>query len=260
MKIVVLVKEVPDTWGDRKLDVDSGLLDRDGSDAVIDEICERAIEVSLRSKDADDSEVVLLSMGRASAKDILRKALAMGADSAVHVLDDSLAGSDMIRTSEVLAAAITRLSPDLVIAGNESTDGRGGMMAAMLAERLDLPQATNLQSVQITGSSVRGERFTDEATMTVRAPLPAIISITERNPEARFPSFKGIMKAKKKPLDVWSLAELGVAADSAQTSGGASSTVLSVVQRPARTGGKVVFDDGNAGAELAQFLAAGHLI
>src|SRR5262245_10670094 len=129
MKIIVLVKQVPDTWGERKLDLATGLVDRDGSEAVVDEISERAVEVALRAKDADKSvEVVVLTMGPEPAKDALRKCLGMGADSAVHVLDPSLAGADAAWTASVLAAAVRRAGFDLVIAGNESTDGRGGVV------------------------------------------------------------------------------------------------------------------------------------
>ncbi|WP_244903632.1 electron transfer flavoprotein subunit beta/FixA family protein [Cnuibacter physcomitrellae] len=151
MKIVVLIKQVPDTYGERRLDTTSGRIDR-SIDPVIDEITERAIEVALTEKDRSDAEVVLLTMGPASAVEMLRRGLAIGADRAVHVLDDALAGSDMLRTSAVLAAALRREGFDLVITGNESTDGRGGSMAAMLSEQLSVPHATYLNAVEITRS------------------------------------------------------------------------------------------------------------
>lgn len=252
MKIIVLVKQVPDTYGDRRLDPATGLIDRSG-DLVVDEITERAMEVALTVKDANDAEVVLLTMGPASATDILRKGLAIGADRAVHVLDDGLRGSDMLRTSSVLAAALQREGFDLVITGNESTDGRGGALAAMIAEQLQLPHATALNTVSVDADSVSGERAGEAGTRAIRASLPAVISITERNPEARFPTFKGSMRAKKKPLDTVTLADLGTAAPS-------HSTVLSATARPARTAGRRVVDDGNAAAELAEFLTSSHLI
>ncbi|AMM21831.1 electron transfer flavoprotein subunit beta [Frondihabitans sp. PAMC 28766] len=254
MKIIVLVKQVPDTWGERKLDLATGQLDRGATDAVVDEIDERALEVALTYQDAHDAEVVVLSMGPAAAKDTLRKSLAMGADSALHVLDDGLSGADTTTTAAVLAAAITKAGFDLVIAGNEATDGRGGVVPAMVAERLGVPALTFMNSVEITESSVSGERGNEYGTMTVHAALPAVISITEGLPEARFPNFKGIMKAKKKPLEVWTLADL------ADAQSAPLSVVLATAERPGRTAGTKIVDEGNAGVELAEFLAAGRLI
>ena len=257
MRIVVLVKQVPDTWGERKLDLDTGRVDRGASDAVIDEVGERALEAALVHKDAEGAEVVVLTMGPASATDLLRKGLAMGADSAVHVLDDALAGADMAWTAEVLAAALRRTGFDLVIAGNESTDGRGGVVPAMIAEHLGVPHATSLDSVEIAADRVRGVRGAEGGTVDVHAALPAVVSVTERSPEARFPNFRGIMKAKKKPLEVLTLADLGAEVSATRA---ARSVVVSTLERPARTGGKKIVDDGNAGVELAEFLVAAHLI
>src|ERR1700712_580081 len=158
MKIVVLVKQVPDTWSDRKLSLTTGWVDRSASDSVIDEIDERALEVALSYKDDHDAEVVAMAMGPATATDILRKALATGADSAVHIVDNDLAGSDALRTSAVLAEAIARSSADLVIAGAESTDGRGGVIPAMIAERLGRPHLTALDTITIDEVSVAGTR------------------------------------------------------------------------------------------------------
>jgi electron transfer flavoprotein beta subunit len=258
VKIVVLVKQVPDTWGERRLDLDTGWLDRASGDAVIDEIDERALEVALSYQDANDAEVVALTMGPDSAKDMLRKALAMGADSAIHIVDDQLAGADAMRTSRVIAAALTKFGFDLVIAGNESTDGRGGVIPTLVAEHLGMPQATFLNSVAITAGSVSGERGTENGTMSVRAPLPAVISVTERSAEPRFPSFKGIMRAKRKPIEVWTLGDLGL--DAASTAGSGHSVIVSTSERPARSAGTKIVDDGTAGVALADFLAAGHLI
>ena len=257
MKIIVLVKQVPDTWGERKLNQSTGWVERDPRDAVVDEINERALEVALAYKDGvKDTEVVVLSMGPASATEALRKGLAMGADSAVHVLDDSLAGADLGLTAAVLAAAITATGFDLVIAGNESTDGRGGVIPAMIAEHLQLPILTALDNPQLSATGVSGDRGVEGATMTAHTALPAVISISEAAPEARFPGFKGIMTAKKKPLTVVTLASLGVDA----AASGARSTIVSVAERPARTGGRKVVDDGTAATELVEFLAAGRLI
>src|SRR5690606_20868896 len=214
MKIFVLVKEVPDTYGDRVLNLETGLADRGAGDVVLDEITERALEVALSYADKNDgTEVVALSMAPEGATASVRRALAIGAGSAVHVADEQLVGADLGLTAEVLAAAIRRGDPDLVITGNLSTDGSGGVIPAMLAEHLGFAQATALTTVEIGDDSVSGTRAADAGSQTVTASLPAVISITEALPDARFPNFKGIMAAKKKPLEVLSLEDLGVSAD-----------------------------------------------
>ena len=257
MKILVLIKQVPDTWSERKMDPATGRVDRSANEPVIDEICERALEAALRYKDDhDDAEVVVMAMGPVEAKEMLRKALATGADSAVHVLDDGLVGSDMGRTCAVLAAAARHIGFDLIVAGNESTDGRGGVLPAMLAERLGIAQATYLDSLQVGPASVVGQRTIPNATMTVRAPIPAIVSVTEQMPEARFANFKGIMRAKKKPFTVLTLRDLHGAAAPA----GASSVVRSVTVTAARGAGSKIVDRGDAGTLLADFLVAGSRI
>lgn len=255
MKIVVLVKQVPDTEDPRTLDLQTGLLNRAEAEPVVDEINERALEVALQVKDgAKDTEIVVLTMGPDGATSALRKALSMGADSAVHVLDDALAGSDAARTAAVLAAAVKSTGFDLLIAGNESTDGRGGVVPAMIAEHLGLPHLTSLNSTEISDGSVSGVRAGDSGTLNVHASLPAVITVTERSAEARFPNFKGILGAKKKPLTVITLGELGI------TEPAARSTVLSTAERPAREAGKKIVDEGNAGVELAEFLIAERLV
>jgi electron transfer flavoprotein beta subunit len=260
MKIAVLVKQVPDTYEERRMDPTTGLLDRAANEPIIDEISERAIEVALRFKDANKgAQVVLLAMGPESVTAALRKALALGADSAVHVLDDSLVGSDVGLTARVLAAALAAEKPDLIVAGNESTDGRGGVVPAMVAEHLGVPQLTGLESVDIGATSVSGVRAAEAGSLDVHASLPAVISITERMPEVRFPNFKGILSAKKKPLLVTSLSELGLD-PAALVAGTGRSVVVDTMARPARSAGKKVVDDGNAGVELAAFLAENHLI
>jgi electron transfer flavoprotein beta subunit len=257
MKIVVLVKEVPDTWGDRKLDLETGLADRGASDAVLDEIGERSLEVALSYADANPgTDVVVLSMAPESAQATVRKALAMGAASAVQVVDDALHGADLGLTAEVLAAALTRAGFDLVITGNLSTDGSGGVMPAMLAELLNLPAALNLTSVTISGDAVSGVRATDAGTAEVTAPLPAIISITEALPDARFPNFKGIMAAKKKPFETVSLADLGVDPDAPDAS---RSIMVAIAEKPPREAGVKIVDEGDAGEKLAEFLIQNRL-
>jgi electron transfer flavoprotein beta subunit len=259
MKIVVLVKQVPDTWNERRLDTATGLLDRVGSDSVMDEIDERALEAALSYRDAHEADVVVLTMGPSSAKDMLRKALALGADSAVHVLDDRLAGADVTWTAAVIAAALTRTGFDLVIAGDESTDGRGGVVPAMIAEHLGVAHATHLDSMVIDVHEVSGERSTENGSMTLHASLPAVVSVTEQSAEARFPTFKNIIRAKKKPVTVLSLADLGLDPVTSFAGTGRSS-VLTAAARPARAGGTKIVDSGTAGTELAEFLAAARLI
>ncbi len=258
MKIVVLVKEVPDTYGDRKLDLETGLADRSASERVLDEIGERALEVALSYADAhDDVEVAVVSMAAEASAATIRKGLAMGAATALQVTDDALAGADLGVTAKVLAAAVRRVGFDLVITGNLSTDGTAGVLPAMLAEHLGVPQATALSSVEITDTAVSGTRATDAGTARVTAPLPAVISITEALPDARFPNFKGIMAAKKKPFETVSLADLGVDIDVSA----APQTILTTVsERPPRGAGVKVVDEGDAGEKLAAYLIENRLV
>lgn len=254
MKIVVLMKQVPDTWGERKLDSVTGWVDRSG-DNVIDEINERALEVALSYKDTDKSaEVVVMTMAPDNVSESIKKALAMGCDSAVHITDSALAGADAAYTAAVLSAALKELSPDLVIAGNESTDGRGGIVPSMIAEHLDVAHLGMLGNISITNASVAGVRLLEDGTQEVHAALPAVISVNESNPDARFPSFKGIMGAKKKPVSTKSVAELSLSKPNGSTS------ILSTTARPARTAGTKITDDGTAGEQLAEFLVSNRLI
>ena len=258
MKIVVLVKEVPDTYGDRKLSLETGLADRSASETVLDEIGERALEVALSYADKNaDAEIVVLSMSPEGSAATVRKGLAMGAGSAVHVADEGLVGADLGLTAEVLAAALRRTGFDLVIAGNLSTDGSGGVMPAMVAELLGVPSATSLNSVEIGDGAVSGERASDGATMQVTAELPAVISITERLPDARFPNFKGIMAAKKKPFETVTLQDLGIEPEDPQAS---RSIVLALSEKPPREAGTKIVDEGDAGEKLAEFLVQNRLV
>lgn len=252
MKIAVLVKEVPDTYGDRYLNLETGLVDRGRSEAVIDEICGRALEVAVaHAENSADTEVVAVTVGPESAAETLRQAMAIGADDAVHVLDPNLGGADMLLTAEALAAAISRLEADLVLAGNQSTDGLGGMVPAMLGELLGWPHATNLATIEIGQDSVSGRRTTDHGSAEIEAQLPAVVSVTDRHPEARFPTFKSVSAAKKKPITIWSLAELGVTADEDSVP---RSIMLSVAESPPRQAGERFVDDGTGGEKIAEFL------
>lgn len=258
MRIAVLVKEVPDTWGDRKLHPETGLADREGSDRVLDEINERSLEVALKHREhAPDTEVVLIAMAPEKSVAALRKGLAMGADRAVHVTDTALLGADLGVTADVLAATIRRVKPDLVIAGNQSTDGSGGVIAAMLAELLDWPQATALKSVDIGESEVGGLRASDTSTMRLSASLPAVVSVTEALPEGRFPNFKGIMAAKKKPIETLTVSDLDVDPDE---HGVPRSIMLKVSERPRRAAGTKIVDEGDAGVQIATYLKENRLV
>lgn len=257
MRIVVLIKEVPDTYGERKLSLETGLADRGAGDSVMDEIGERAIEVALSYADAHpDTEVVLLSMSPGSAQATIRKGLAMGAGSAVQVVDEALVGADLGLTSEVLAAAVKRVGADLVITGNQSTDGSGGVLPSMLAERLGLPQLTFLSSVEISEGTVTGTRVTDTGVAQVAAELPAVISVTEAMPDGRFPNFKGIVAAKKKPYEVLSLVDLDVDGERLDVP---RSILTRVAERPPRGAGVKIVDAGDAGRQLADFLIENRL-
>jgi len=258
MKIFVLVKEVPDTYGDRKLNLETGLADRGAGDVVLDEITERALEVALSHADKNEgTEVVALVMAPEGSTASVRRALAIGAGSAVHIADEQLAGADLGLTAETLAEAIRRAEPDLVIAGNLSTDGSGGVIPAMIAEHLGWAHATALTSVEITPEGITGTRGADAGAQSISAPLPAVISITEAMPDARFPNFKGIMAAKKKPLEVLTLDDLGVSADPAA----APRTIMTAVaEKPPRAAGVKIIDEGDAAEKLVEYLVQNRLV
>jgi electron transfer flavoprotein beta subunit len=258
LKIVVCVKYVPDAAGDRRFAGDA-TTDR-SVDGLLSELDEYGVEQGLRIAEAHgDAEVTVLTMGPSDATDALRKALSMGADQAVHVDDAALHGTDVIGTSAVLAAALQNTGYDLVICGMASTDGAMGVLPALLAERLGVPQATLLSEVKVDGGVVTGRRDGDTASEVLEASLPAVISVTDQSGEARYPSFKGIMAAKKKPLTTLTLADLGIAAGDTGLAG-AWTAVDTVTARPPRAAGTIVKDEGDGGKQLAEFLAAGKFI
>jgi electron transfer flavoprotein beta subunit len=260
MNIVVLVKQVPDTWSERKLTDADHTLDRESADAVLDEINERAVEEALLLQEAHGGEVTVIAMGPDRATDAIRKALSMGADKAIHVSDEALHGSDVLATAKVLAKAIgTVENVDLVIAGNEATDGRAGAVPAIVAELLGLPQVTELRKVTVEGSTIKGERETDEGVAFLEASLPAVVSVTEKINEPRYPSFKGIMAAKKKPVSTLTVADLGIDASEVGLSG-AWTQVLEAAPKPPRSAGQRVEDGGDGGAKIAEFLVGQKLI
>jgi electron transfer flavoprotein beta subunit len=255
MNIVVCVKQVPDTWAERKLRPEDSTLDRESVDGVINELDEYAIEEGLRLAEAHGGEVTVLTMGPQKAADSIRKALSMGCDKAVHLLDDGLAGSDSSQTSYALAQVLGRIGFDLVILGSESTDARTGLLAAMLAERLGVPQVSLARKVEIDGQTIRIERQTDYGYDKVEAGLPAVLSVVEKINEPRYPSFKGIMAAKKKPVQTLGLADAGI--DPAMVGlASAATEVVSFAQRPPRQAGTIVKDEGDGGVKAAEYLAA----
>jgi electron transfer flavoprotein beta subunit len=255
MNIVVCVKQVPDTWAERTLRAEDGRLDRASVDGVINELDEYAIEEGLRQAEAHQGEVTVLSMGPEKASESIRKALSMGADKAVHLADPGLQGSDALATSLALATVLRRIGFDLVILGSESTDARMGVMASMLAERLGVAQVSMATKLEIDGGTARAHRATDYGYDKVEASLPAVVSVMEKINEPRYPSFKGIMAAKKKPVETLSLADAGI--DPAEVGLAAAATeVVSFESRPPRQAGTIVKDEGDGGAKAAEFLAA----
>ncbi|MEU7786865.1 MULTISPECIES: electron transfer flavoprotein subunit beta/FixA family protein [unclassified Amycolatopsis] len=258
--IVVLVKQVPDTYSERKLNGTDHTLDRESADAVLDEINEKAVEEALKIKEAGEGEVTVISVGPDRATDAIRKALSMGADKAIHVSDEALHGSDAIATAKVLAAAIGKVEGfDLVIAGNESSDGRGGAVPAILAELLGLPQVTYVRELSVDGSTIKATRETEDGLTHLEASLPAIVSVGEKINEPRYPSFKGIMAAKKKPVETFTIADLGVDAGEVGL-GNAWSAVTESAPKPPRTAGEKAEDEGDGGTKVAEYLVGQKLI
>jgi electron transfer flavoprotein beta subunit len=253
MNIVVCVKQVPDTASERTLRPD-GTLDRQAVDGLINELDEYGIEEGLRIAEAHGGEVTILTMGPEKASESIRKALSMGADKAVHLVDDALVGSDALATSYALSQVLKQIGFDLVICGSESTDARTGVLPAMLAERLGVPQLTLAGKVDIEGTGITIRRVSDEGYAVVTASLPAVVSVMEKINEPRYPSFKGIMAAKKKPVRTLSLADAGI--DPAEVGlGNAATAVADFAARPPRAAGVVVKDEGDGGAKVAAFLA-----
>ncbi len=263
MNIVVCVKYVPDATADRKFE-DDYTVDRVGVDGLLSELDEYAVEQALQFREKREGEeitVTALTVGPEKAVDAVRKALQMGADQAVHVVDEAIAGSDYLGTSLVLAKAIEKIketagSVDLVVCGMASTDASGSVVPAMLAERLGLPQVTLASVVESQGDQVRIKRDNEGSTEVIGATLPIVLSVTDQSGEARYPSFKGIMAAKKKPLETYALSDLGLAADQVGLSV-AYTQVEDTTARPPRTAGEVVTDeDGSGATALVDFLAS----
>lgn len=248
MKIAVCVKAVPDAAAGRRIDGGSKRLDRSGELALSD-FDSHAVEEALRVKEAaGEGEVVVLSMGPARATDAVRKTLAMGADRAVLVSDEALEGADLLVTARALAGALEREAADLVLFGQQSADGDGACLWAAVAERLRRPVISQVSELQIGPAAVTGKRQTEFGYESVRAPLPAVVAVSDAINEPRYPSLKGIMGAKTKPQETLSADDVGGAAES-------RTTVLALAPPPARGESRRVEDDGNAAEAIVEFLA-----
>ena len=259
MNIVVLVKQVPDSGSQRALDPADNTVARASADNVINEMDEYAIEEALQVRDREGGEVTVLTVGPDTATDAIRKALSMGADRAVHVSDEAIHGSDAIQTSAVIAAALQQLEYDLVLCGAEATDAQMSVMPALLSERLGIPQLSGARKLTVEGGTATVERQTDGGYWALEAPLPAIVSTWDTINEPRYPSFKGIMAAKKKPVETKSLADIGVDAGSVGLAN-ATSQVLDFAGRPPKGEGVKVTDEGDGAEKFVGFLAAQKIV
>jgi electron transfer flavoprotein beta subunit len=259
MNIVVLVKQVPDSGGSRSLDPADNTVARAGADNVINEMDEYAIEEALQIRDREGGEVTILTVGPESAADAIRKALSMGADKAVHVSDEAIHGSDAVATSAILAAALGRLEYDLILCGAEATDSQMSVMPALLAERLGIAQLSGARKLSVEGGTAKVERQTDGGYWALEAPLPAIVSTWDTINEPRYPSFKGIMAAKKKPVERRSLADLGVDPGTVGLAA-ATTRVIDFADRPPKGEGVKVSDEGDGAQKLVDYLAGQKIV
>jgi electron transfer flavoprotein beta subunit len=254
MKIAVCVKHVPE--GHARIDPGSKRLDRSGEGAL-NHFDANAVEEALRLK--GEGEVVVVSIGPEKAADSLRKALAMGADRAVLVSDEALAGSDLVATSKVLAGALAREEADLVLFGQQAADADGAVLWAAVAERLRRPVVSQAAEVTVSGGTVRVKRQTEYGYDVIEAPLPAVVAVSDAINEPRYPSLKGIMGAKKKPFETLTLADTGVDAGDAGEAG-SKTEVLALGDPPARGDSRKIEGDANAAQAIVDFLAETRLV
>ena len=254
MNIAVCVKQIPDPAVPGQLDADAKTLKREGK-LILDESDSYGVEMALQLVDkTGGGEVTLVSMAPNNEVSGLRTALAMGAAKAVRVSDPALAGSDALATAKVLAKAVERAGDiDLVLAATESTDGYTGTVPAQLAQLLDWPSLTFTKHVEIAGTTVKAQRQTEAGYDEIEASLPAVVSVTAGVVEPRYPSFKGIMAAKNKPVDECTVADLGLTADDVGWKG-ARQEIVDVAAAPAREAGEKIDDDGSAHERIVAFL------
>jgi electron transfer flavoprotein beta subunit len=259
VKIVVCVKEVPEAGAARRIDPRTMRLDRSG-EAALNAFDVNAVEEALRVKESqDEAEVVVVSLGPARALDSLRKALAMGADRAVLVADEGAAGSDLVATSRVLAAALEREQADLILFGQQSSDSDGAVLWAAVADRLRLPLISQAAELAIAGGTATVKRQTEFGYDRIEAPLPAVVAVSDAINEPRYPSLKGIMGAKSKPQDAVALADLGLSADDVGEAG-SKTEVLALGSPPPRGESRKLEDDGSGAQQILDFLVEKKLV
>ncbi|HZZ47975.1 MAG TPA: electron transfer flavoprotein subunit beta/FixA family protein [Pseudonocardia sp.] len=260
MNIVVLVKQVPDYNSERTLTESDHTLDRGSTDAVIDEINERSVEAALKLKEAHDGEVTVVCVGPDRATEAIRRALSMGADKAIHLSDEAMHGSDAVQTARALAKVIGTVDGyDLVITGNVASDGGIGSVPAMVADVLGVPALTHAQELNVDGTTITATRGTDDGITKLTAELPALVSVGEKLNEPRYPSFKGIMAAKKKPVETITLADAGIDASEVGLANSLTS-VTEATPKPPKSAGEKVEDEGDGGSKIAQYLISQKII
>jgi electron transfer flavoprotein beta subunit len=253
MKIAVCAKYVPEATAQKRLDPQTKRLDRSG-EGTLNQFDANAVEEALKLRDAaGDGEVVIVSLGPERALEAMRKALAMGADRVVLVSDDGAAGSDLVATSRVLAAALERESADLLLFGQQANDSDGAVLWAAVADRLQRPLISQVAELEQEDGKVRGKRQTEFGYDVIEAPLPAVIAVSDAINEPRYPSLKGIMGAKKKPQETVSLGDLGVGAEEAGEAG-SRTEVYALGEPPARGDTVKIEDDGSAAEKILEFL------
>jgi electron transfer flavoprotein beta subunit len=259
LKIAVCAKYVPEASAPKRIDRESKQLDRSG-EGTLNSFDVHAVEEALRLKERlGESEVVVVSLGPERALDALRKALAMGVDRALLVSDDAAAGSDLVATSYVLAKALEREGPDLILLGQQASDSDGAVLWAAVAERLRRPMISQVAELTLEDGKLRGKRQTEYGYDVIEAPLPAVVAVSDAINEPRYPSLKGIMGAKKKPQETLSLADLGVDAAEAGEAG-SRTEVYALNEPPSRGESRRIEGDGNAAQAIIDFLAEKRLI
>ncbi len=259
VKLAVCVKEVPDPSGPKRIDPGTLRLDRSGA-GVMNEFDAHALEEALALREATgEGEVVVVSMAPERAVESLRKALAMGADRLVLASDDVLAGSDLIATTNVLAAVLGREQPDLVLLGQQAADSVGAVLGAALADRLQVPLISQAASLELAHGKVTVKRQTEYGYDVIEAPLPCVVAVSDAINEPRYPSLKGIMGAKKKPQERFGLPEIGVAAGEAGEEG-SRTEVYALGEPPSRGEAQRIEDGGDAAEKIVEYLASRKLI
>lgn len=254
MKICVCVKHVPDPTLSMRVDPGTRRLIRDSAKSILDPADEFGLEAALRLVEKHGGETVAVTMGPPAAEDALRRAMAMGADRSVHVIDDALAGSDVVGTARALAAALRAEQPDLVICATESTDAYSGMLPGALADLLGFPQLTFARSVTVEGTTITVQRDTETGYQTIQTALPALMTVTASIAEPRYPSFKGMMAAKRKPLDARDTAALGLDAATVGEAGARERVLAIEPVKQAKQTRKITDEGGESVAEIVAFL------